>query len=242
MVSERRLMAIFAHPDDESFVGTGALIRYVREGVRASLVCATLGERGKTGDPPVCAPEELPRVREQELRCACDVLGFSELRLLGYRDKELSDADEHEAVGKLVAHIRELKPQVIYTFPPDGHSGHPDHLAINRLAGLAFRAAGDPTAYPKAGAAWQPARLFWHIRPGVTPEPADAEITTPDVIETRIRALRCHRSQNISINRVFRNFDPDYLAEIWQKDLFHLADTTLPRPSGMMRDLFEGVR
>lgn len=239
-MTQLTLMPIFAHPDDESFAGTGALIRAARAGVRVALVCATRGERGKAGDPPVCTPAELPAVREQELRRACAVLGIAELRFVEYKDKELPDADEHEAVGRIVACIRELKPQVLYTFPPDGHSGHPDHLAINRLAGLAFRAAGDPARYPKAGAAWQPARLFWNLRPE-SPERVDATIDAHDTIETRVAALQCHRTQHLSIDRVFRSFDREWMRQRYSRDLFHLADTALPGPGRKLADLFEGV-
>lgn len=241
-LNQLTLMPIFAHPDDESFAGTGALIKYVRDGVRVVLVCATRGEKGKAGDPPVCTPEELPQVREQELRAACQVLGIDELRLLGYIDKEVPNADETEAVGRIVAAIREFRPQVLYTFPPDGHSGHVDHLAINRLAGLAFRAAGDPQAYPEAGAPHQPARLFWHLRAGRSPEPADAIIETADTIDTRVLALKCHRTQHLSIERVFKHYNSDFLRQWASEDHFHLADTVVGRPSGVLSDLFEGVR
>lgn len=236
------LMPIFAHPDDESFAGAGALIKYAREGVRAVLVCATLGERGKVGNPPVCTPEELPRVREQELRRACAILGVQQIHLLGYRDQELSAAPEAEAVGRIVRLIRMERPQVLYTFPPDGHSGHPDHLAIHRLAGLAFRAAGDPAQFPEAGAPWQPSHLYWHLLPGKTPERVDALIATPGVKEARLAALRAHRSQHLSVERVFRNLGPEYLERLMEQEAFHLADSVLPREDRVRDDLFAGVR
>lgn len=241
-MSQLTLMPIFAHPDDESFVGTGALIRYAQEGVRTVLVCATLGERGKMGDPPVCTPEELPAVREQELRNACALLGVAQLHLLGYKDKELGQADETEAVGKIVAAIRAERPQALYTFPPDGHSGHVDHLAINRLVSLAFRAAGDPAAYPEAGAPWQPSHLWWHILPGQTPEPAHAMMDTTGTETTWVSALRAHRSQHLSIERVFHQFAPTFLRTWMDQQQFHLADTVLQRPSQPVDDLFFGVR
>src|SRR5687768_6985056 len=82
----------FAHPDDESFSGAGTAMKYAARGVRTVLVTATLGERGKTGDPARCSVEELATVREQELRDAAEIIGFDELHLLGYRDQELSGA------------------------------------------------------------------------------------------------------------------------------------------------------
>lgn len=241
-MSRLTIMPIFAHPDDESFAGTGSLIKYIRAGVRAVLVCATRGERGKPGEPPLCTPEELPAYREQEMRAAAAVLGIDDVRFLGYRDKELPDANVDEAVGRIVRIIREVRPQVLYTFPPDGHSGHPDHVAINKLVGLAFRAAGDAAAYPDAGPAWQPAYLFWHIREGMTPERAHAEIAAPGVVDTVVAALKSHRSQHLSIERVFRNYDLAFMKEWFEHDRWHLAGAAVPRPAGMMDDLFEGVR
>lgn len=241
-MSDLTLMPVFAHPDDESFAGAGALIKYAEEGIRVVLVCATLGERGKAGNPPICTPEELPAVRERELRTACGILGIQQLQLLGYRDQELPLADEAEAVGRIVRAIRAERPQVLYTFPPDGHSGHRDHLAINRLAGLAFRAAGDPSRYPEAGPAWQPAHLYWHVLPGRTPERPDALIPTPGVADKRLAALKAHRSQHLSVERVLGSYGSAYMKQLFEQDAFHLAETVLPRPQQVVADLFAGVR
>lgn len=237
------LMPIFAHPDDESFVGTGSLIKHVRSGGRAVLVCATRGERGKPGDPPLCTLDELPKVREQELKHACQILGVEKLYLLDYVDKELSAAPEQEALRKIVAAIRAERPQVLYTFPPDGHSGHADHLAIHRLANLAFRAAGDPGRFPETGPAWQPTHLYWHIWPGRTEGlRVDARIETSASEETWVAALKAHRTQHQSIHRVWQSFDPAFLAQRMGTEYFHLADTVLVRPTAVVGDLFFGVR
>lgn len=237
------LMPIFAHPDDESFAGTGSLIKHVSKGGRAVLVCATRGERGKAGDPPLCTAEELPRVREGELKEACAILGIDRLYLLDYIDKELDQAPEQEALGKIVAAIRAERPQVLYTFPPDGHSGHPDHLAIHRLANLAFRAAGDPTLFPEAGPAWQPTHLYWHLWPGRTEGwSVDARIDTAGTQPTWVAALKAHRTQHLSIERVWQHYDESFLKQMMETESFHLADTVLERPASPVTDLFFGVR
>ncbi|MFZ5823482.1 MAG: PIG-L deacetylase family protein [Bacillota bacterium] len=242
-MSRLTLMPIFAHPDDESFVGTGSLITHVRSGGRAALVCATRGERGKPGDPPLCTLDELPQVREAELKNACQILGIETLYLLDYVDKELSAAPEEEALRKIVSAIRAERPQVLYTFPPDGHSGHPDHLAIHRLANRAFRAAGDGSLFPEAGAPWQPTHLYWHIWPGRTEGLSfDARIDTSGTQATWVAALRAHRTQHQSIERVWQAFDPAFLAQRMDTEYFHLADTVLERPSAPVTDLFFGVR
>jgi LmbE family N-acetylglucosaminyl deacetylase len=158
---QRTLLAVFAHPDDESFGIGGTLARYAAEGVRVVLACATMGEAGKVHDPSLGTREQLAEIRERELRCACDVLGISELHLLGYRDsgmagspdnddpRALVQADPAEVVGKIVRVIRQVHPQVVVTFEEGGGYGHPDHIAIHRHTVAAFQAAGDASQYPE---------------------------------------------------------------------------------------------
>ncbi len=160
------LMAIFAHPDDESFGIGGTLARYGADPeVRVVLLCATRGEAGEISDPGLASPEQLGQVREQELRCACRVLGVDALYFLDYRDSGMAGspenrhpralvmADPDQAVGRIVAHIRRERPDVIVTFDQNGGYGHPDHVAIHRFATAAFAAAADPARYPEQIAA-----------------------------------------------------------------------------------------
>lgn len=161
MGEQRILLAVFAHPDDESFGIGGTLARYAAEGVRVVLACATMGEAGEISDPSLGTVEQLAEIRERELRCACDVLGISELHLLGYRDsgmagspdnddpRALVQADPAEVVGKIVRVIRQVCPQVIATFEEGGGYGHPDHVAIHRHTVAAVQVAGDPSQYPE---------------------------------------------------------------------------------------------
>ncbi len=171
----KRLLAVFAHPDDEGAVA-GTLARYAQEGARVTLACATRGEAGEISDPSLATPENLGQVREEELRCACAAIGITDLRLLGYCDSGMEGTGENdlptafiranadEVKGKLVKIMRETRPHVVITFEPFGWYGHPDHIAAGRYASEAFALAGDPAAYaaayPEAGDPWQPARLF----------------------------------------------------------------------------------
>src|SRR5512136_1653190 len=116
----RTLLAIFAHPDDESFGAGGTLAKYAAEGTRVALICATRGEAGIEG----MSPEEAGQVREQELRTAAATLGLAEVRFLGYGDGELAQADPERVVAQLVSAMRDIRPHVVITFGPDGISGH----------------------------------------------------------------------------------------------------------------------
>jgi LmbE family N-acetylglucosaminyl deacetylase len=145
------LLFCFAHPDDESFSGAGTAMRYAAAGARIVLVTATLGQRGKLGDPPVCAPEDLEATRERELREAARIIGFDDLHLLGYRDKELADAPPDAMRQSLVSIIRGVRPSIVLTFDPNGFNVHPDHVAISRFTTEAVAAAADPRWCPEAG-------------------------------------------------------------------------------------------
>src|SRR6187399_63579 len=109
----------FAHPDDESFAAAGTAMKYGTAGVRTVLVTATRGEQGKAGDPPVCAPDQLAAFREAELREAVRIIGFDELHLLDYRDRELADAPPDAVRESLVTIIRRTRPSVVASFDPN---------------------------------------------------------------------------------------------------------------------------
>jgi LmbE family N-acetylglucosaminyl deacetylase len=170
-MTDLAILASYAHPDDEQGV-SGTLRLCLDQGIRVALVCATRGEVGEISDPALATPETLGEVRENELRRATDIIGFSDVYFLDYRDSGMDgtpenqdprafvNAPEDEAVGRIVKVIREFKPSVIVTFDETGGYGHPDHLAIHRWTCDAFNAAGNPARYPDLGQPFAPRRLF----------------------------------------------------------------------------------
>jgi LmbE family N-acetylglucosaminyl deacetylase len=144
-----RLMAVLAHPDDESLGVGGTLAKYASEGADVFVLSATRGERGRyrghpPGDPRHPGPSTLASIRESELRAAASVLGVCDVSLLDYHDQHLDRADPREAVAGIVAHLRRVRPDVVVTFGPDGAYGHPDHIAISQFTTAAIVAAADP--------------------------------------------------------------------------------------------------
>src|SRR4051812_22419489 len=139
-----KLLAVLAHPDDESLGFGGTLARYAAEGVETYLVTATRGERGrfgtlgKRGDPV-----EVGRVRETELRAAATVLGIREVSILKYPDGSVDQVEPTTAVRAIVGHIRRIQPDVVVTFGPEGAYGHPDHIAISQFTAAAIICAAD---------------------------------------------------------------------------------------------------
>ena len=238
----------FAHPDDESFSGAGTAMQYAAAGARVVLATATLGERGKRGEPPVCAEHEIAACRERELREAAGIIGVHELHLLGYRDRELGDAPVDEIRAKLVTLIRRVRPAVVITFDPNGFNVHPDHVAISRFTSDAIAVAADPRWLPDAGPAHAVQRLLW--TPPIPPweygrHDRMAEIAGADFIvdvsawrERRIAALRAHRSQHLSVDKYFfsqPDLDRILATEIWRQGFGPALET---RPAV---DIFAGL-
>ncbi|MBN2083886.1 MAG: PIG-L family deacetylase [Anaerolineales bacterium] len=175
-MSDRRLLSVFAHPDDETFGAGGTLALYARRGVEVHLACATRGEAGEA-PPGLRGFASTGEMREYELRCAAEILGLAGVHLLDYRDsgmegspdnahpRALAAAPVAEVARPIVGLIRRLRPQVVITFDPIGGYKHPDHIAAHRAAVEAFRLAPDPGAYPDEGAPYSPQKLYFHTFP-----------------------------------------------------------------------------
>ncbi len=172
-----RMLVAMAHPDDESFGMAGTIAKYASEGVNISLICATNGDVG-TADPEYMEGySSVAEMRLEELRCAAETLGFSELFTFGYRDSgmpgspdndhpaSLHAADLGEVTRRIVEVIRRVRPHVVVTFDPYGGYGHPDHVKMHQATTRAFYTAADPGAYPEqiAGglATYQPQKLYY---------------------------------------------------------------------------------
>ncbi|MFC2023882.1 PIG-L deacetylase family protein [Chloroflexota bacterium] len=193
------LLAVLAHPDDEVFRCGGTLALLTRRGVGVHLLTATRGEAGSCGDPPLCAPEGLPALREHELRCACAALGIEPPRLLDYRDGALADVDEDEAVERVLGVIRDLRPQVLLTWPHDGLSGHPDHAAVSRWATRAFYQAAalevdSPVAIYHLAVPRSVAQALRLAHLHAIPD-EDVTVDVTSVWAQKTAAIRCHRTQ-----------------------------------------------
>lgn len=176
-MAKRTLLAVLAHPDDESFGPGGTFARYAAEGVDVHIAIATDGAAGSVASGSEDAREKLAEVREKELETAVSLLGAT-LHNLGYRDSgyigdpandhpdAFVQADLQEAIGRVVKLIREIRPQVIITHDETGGYFHPDHIQCWKITVPAFYAAGDPEKFPEIGPApYQPERLYYTAFP-----------------------------------------------------------------------------
>ena len=178
---EKRLLACFAHPDDEAFPIGGSLAAHSSRGVNIRLITATSGEEGEVRSPGLAIPDGLGSLRREELSCSVHTLGLQSHHVLGYRDSGMAGTPannlpeaviniaQEEIVGILVREIRTFRPQVVLTFEPGGLYGHPDHIAICKHATKAFHTANDASIYPEqlieGLEPFQPDRLYYSARP-----------------------------------------------------------------------------
>jgi mycothiol S-conjugate amidase len=177
--SQLRLMAVHAHPDDESSKGAATMARYVSEGAQVLVCTLTGGERGSVLNPAMDRPEvkaDMPRVRREEMARAREILGVQQ-RFLGFVDSGLPEGDPKpplpegcfaltplaEAAQPLVQAVREFRPHVLVTYDENGGYPHPDHVMTHKVAVAAFEQAADPDAYPGAGEPWQPLKLYYLV-------------------------------------------------------------------------------
>jgi N-acetyl-1-D-myo-inositol-2-amino-2-deoxy-alpha-D-glucopyranoside deacetylase len=176
-MTDRVLLAVHAHPDDECISTGGILARYAAEGVWTILVTCTDGAVGEISDPALATPENLVEVRARELDESVRILRVSRLIKLGYRDSGMAgtsdnnhplsflQADFDQAVERVVRVVRDERPQIIVTYDERGGYGHPDHIRAHQVAVAAFEAAGDGARFPEAGQPWSPVKLYYAVVP-----------------------------------------------------------------------------
>ncbi|MGP3973094.1 mycothiol conjugate amidase Mca [Streptomyces sp. 8N114] len=181
MTEQLRLMAVHAHPDDESSKGAATMAKYVDEGVDVLVATCTGGERGSILNPKLqgdtYVEEHIHEVRRKEMDEAREILGVKQA-WLGFVDSGLPEGDPlpplpegcfalqdvDEAAGALVRLIREFRPQVITTYDENGGYPHPDHIMTHKISMVAFEHSADTEKYPEAefGPAWQPQKLYYN--------------------------------------------------------------------------------
>jgi LmbE family N-acetylglucosaminyl deacetylase len=262
------LMCVLAHPDDETLALGGTLAMYAAKGIRTSLVMATRGERGWTGEPAAYpGPRVLGRIREVELRAAAMALGITDLVFLDQLDGELDQIDQMAIVAKIVAEIRRVRPSVVVTFGPDGAYGHPDHIAISQLTTTAVICAAhsgfdDPTGAPPHRVAklyyriWTAAEcaVYQSVFSDVGIDVAGTRrelVAWPDwAITTQLDtsdywpevrdAVACHRSQLGDIAQL-AGLDAVMHRRLWGVQHFVRATSVVAVGSGVEDDLFAGL-
>jgi mycothiol S-conjugate amidase len=174
-----RLLAVHAHPDDESSKGAATMAKYAAEGVDVLVATCTGGERGSVLNPKLDRPEiweNIATIRREEMARAREILGVRQA-WLGFVDSGYPEGDPlpplpegcfglqpvEKAAEPLVQLIREFRPHVVTTYEEDGGYPHPDHVMCHKVSVAAFDAAGDPDQYPGTGEPYQPLKLYYQM-------------------------------------------------------------------------------
>lgn len=241
-VKRLSLLAITAHPDDESSGFGGTLAIYARRGASVGIVCATCGEAARNRGG-ARSREDLCRMRREEFGRACSVLGASWREILDYPDGGLNQVALPDLGVRLCAVIRERKPDVVLSFGPEGaYTGHPDHAAISLFATFAFHAAGRESRIAEAGPPHQAQRLYYLTAPAplsgyphVCFSPITHEMDISETYERKLQAFEMHHTQAPLFAR-FRAAT----AHLGPREYFHLA-AGKPAGEGLQRDLFAGL-
>lgn len=173
----KKILAVLAHPDDESFGLGGTLALYARRGYETYYICATRGEAGSADEEFLKNYKDTAEMRTDELNRAAQVLGLKEVIFLDYRDSGMPgmEANQHpdaqinhpieEVAGKIVKHIRAIQPDIVITFDPIGGYRHPDHIHVHKATVLAFANADNASFYPEAGDPFKPQALYFQVFP-----------------------------------------------------------------------------
>ena len=269
MAEKLKLMAVLAHPDDESLGNGGMLAKYAAEGIEIQLVVATRGERGWPGkESEYPGLEALGKLREAEVCAAAEVLGLLGVYFLDYLDGDLDAAHPAEAIAKIAGHLRRIKPDVVVTFGPFGGYGHPDHIAISQFTTAAIVEAANPDSlYYSDVAPHSVSKLYYmaetaevfgiyqsvfgdlvmyidNVRRGLVTWPTwsvTARIDTSSYWRTVARAISCHRTQ-LPAYYVLENLPPEQRETLWGTQGYYRAFSRVNGGRQLEEDLFEGLR
>lgn len=202
------ILAFFAHPDDETMLSGGTLALLSQIGAEVHYICATRGEGGEVGEPPLCEIDELGDSREKEMACAVQALKGRSLTFLGYTDPRVGPEDElypftddlTRLSGQIAASIEHVNAHAVFTHGPNGEYGHPAHVLCHKAAVaavLSFDEGKQPLLYSVA------ASFPDHPKPRLTNQdsPAHLILDTSSAIDQVLEAAMCHRTQHALFTR-----------------------------------------
>ena len=227
MKEQGRVLAVFAHPDDETYGPGATLARLSAEGAAVHLITLTRGESATMGDSPLFSPGFLAEIREKELECACLALGISHHEIFGFPDKGLVDVPQDELAAPVLRALERFSPHLVITFHQEGVSGHQDHRTVSTMVKKALAAdGGGPPRRPEGGA-----RLAYYVVPesiaskvkwrqlnAVPDKEVTHAIETEGYQAAKAMAAECHKTQRYIFERL--SAFPGGIGEIWKRECF----------------------
>lgn len=242
-----RMLCVTAHPDDEAGNFGGSLLLYRERGVETHVICLTPGQAASNRGG-ARSDQELATLRRKEFAASCQILKVTHCEVLDYADAHLHRIDLYSVVAVLTRRMRQIRPQVVLTFGPEGGiTGHPDHGMAGIFASLAFQWAGRSNRFAEqlqnGVGPYRPQKLYYAAAPltlpnrqPISPPPATLSIHIGKFLEDKIHAFQAHASQS-PLFPIFENG----VRQRGPREEFHLAATSTPRRLEPENDLFDGV-
>jgi LmbE family N-acetylglucosaminyl deacetylase len=242
-----RLLCVTAHPDDEAGNFGGSLLFYQERGVETHVICLTPGQAASNRGG-ARTDQELATLRRKEFAASCALLKVTRAEVLDYADAHLHRIDLYSVVAELTRRLRQIRPQVVLTFGPEGGlTGHPDHGMAGIFTSLAFQWAGRGNRFPEqlqdGASLYRPQKLYYAAAPftlpnrqPISPPPATITIHIGNFLDAKIRAFQCHTSQA----PLFPIFEKGVRQRGPQEE-FHLVATSTPGRLEAEKDLFDRV-
>lgn len=214
---KKKLLAVFAHPDDEAFGPGGTLAKYANEGVEIHLFCATKGEARNSGSDSGSdlkilkglTPIEIGQVREKELFKAAEILGITKVEFLGFVDGRLCNAVYHQMADKIIRKINDFRPQIVLTTERLGISGHLDHVAVSLVTTYSFLKTKYPKklyylCLPKEARTKELNDYFIYFPEGYDQKEITTRIEYTSYFDKKVAAMMVHQSQMKDVRRILK--------------------------------------
>jgi LmbE family N-acetylglucosaminyl deacetylase len=225
------ILAISAHPDDETLFAGGTLAMYAEKGHRVFILETTRGQGGEVGEPPLTTRENLAAFREQEVRRAAQALGAEDIFFLPYVDPYMEingiarriDASLTDFAGAITEHIKRLQPDMVITHGSNGEYGHPQHIFTHQATRMALFNGHPGIAFLSWCAWYEPSE-----RERILNKDDHANIINDITLwhTKKVRAALCHRTQHAMF---LRNSGARSVPEmVWKTETFHIWQGPLP--------------
>ncbi|MBP9719518.1 MAG: PIG-L family deacetylase [Candidatus Levybacteria bacterium] len=203
----KRVLCIFAHPDDEAF-GPGGTIATLAKDHEVYILCATKGQKGEVSKK---ISGTLGQERAKELLASAKILGVKKVFFLGFTDGTLSNSLYHKLADMVMQYVTELQPEMLLTYEPHGVSGHIDHITMSMVTNFVFDRSPFVKKLMMHATLHEIASLrkdyFIYFPPGYKESEIDEIVDTSEVWDKKVKAMHSHKSQMHDVIRILKDYE-----------------------------------
>ena len=232
-----RILAVFAHPDDESYGPAGTLARATRDGHTVALLTLTRGESASMGLSKKLSAKDLSQRRSEELKSAAEKIGIQQVNLLNLADKNLQYIPDQKGRKIILNEIETFNPDIVITFHENTISGHPDHLAVTKWVMSAVKSINDPPRVLLFGLdRTQTTKADFEKFFAIEENEITHRINVEDCLDIKEKAIRCHKTQ-LAMWQKFMKYGVD-VNDLFRWEVF-VQKWPAPEKNTLKHDLFE---